>query len=155
MQIRLRESGQVMYWSEFRQLLLSQNPSELITVAEQDQEWCDAHGADVVFEGPQPILTRYQFASMQGAIQIDGQWCTNWVAIDLDDEAKTAKDAEQAQYIRQKRDAKLNACDWTQLADAPVDKTAWATYRQALRDLPKEIGFPWGITWPVNPNGDK
>jgi hypothetical protein len=36
-------------------------------------------------------------------------------------------------------------------ADSPVDKTTWATYRQALRDLPKETGFPWDMIWPTEP----
>jgi hypothetical protein len=38
--------------------------------------------------------------------------------------------------MRIRRDAKLAASDWTQTADAPVDKAAWAAYRQALRDFP-------------------
>ena len=59
--------------------------------------------------------------------------------------------AEQAQTIRQERNAKLSDCDWTQVADAPVDKTVWATYRQALRDVTKQTGFPWTIDWPVAP----
>ena len=41
-------------------------------------------------------------------------------------------------YIRQWRDKKLQESDWTQVADAPVDKEAWATYRQQLRDLPEQ-----------------
>ena len=38
--------------------------------------------------------------------------------------------------MRHWRDTELARTDWTQVADAPVDKSAWATYRQALRDLP-------------------
>lgn len=38
--------------------------------------------------------------------------------------------------LRYWRDAELARTDWTQVADAPVDQAAWATYRQALRDLP-------------------
>lgn len=38
--------------------------------------------------------------------------------------------------MRHQRDRLLAACDWTQTADAPVDRAAWATYRQALRDFP-------------------
>jgi hypothetical protein len=38
--------------------------------------------------------------------------------------------------MRLHRDRLLAASDWTQVADAPVDKAAWATYRQALRDFP-------------------
>lgn len=38
--------------------------------------------------------------------------------------------------MRHQRDRLLVASDWTQVADAPVDREAWATYRQALRDFP-------------------
>jgi hypothetical protein len=53
--------------------------------------------------------------------------------------------------VRFERNARLNASDWTQVADAPVDQTAWATYRQALRDVTQQSGFPWTITWPTQP----
>lgn len=56
-----------------------------------------------------------------------------------------------ASAVRAERDAKLAASDWTQVADAPVDKAAWATYRQALRDLTVQAGFPSSITWPSEP----
>ena len=60
-------------------------------------------------------------------------------------------DAERAGQVRADRNAKLSASDWTQVADAPVDKTAWATYRQALRDISAQDGFPWTVNWPVAP----
>ena len=41
----------------------------------------------------------------------------------------------------------LKDCDWTQLLDSPVDKTAWATYRQELRDITTQPD-PFNITWP-------
>jgi hypothetical protein len=69
----------------------------------------------------------------------------------MDDEAKAAKDAAQATAVRADRDKRLADSDWTQVADAPVDKAAWATYRQGLRDVPAQAGFPWDITWPVKP----
>lgn len=56
-----------------------------------------------------------------------------------------------ASKIRAERDGKLTLCDWTQVIDAPIDKTAWAVYRQALRDIPAQVGFPNEITWPVEP----
>ena len=49
------------------------------------------------------------------------------------------------------RDSELARTDWTQVADAPVDKTAWATYRQALRDLPSSNVNPRLIELPVAP----
>jgi hypothetical protein len=53
--------------------------------------------------------------------------------------------------IRSKRNSLLYASDWTQVADAPVDKTAWATYRQALRDITSQEGFPENVVWPIKP----
>jgi hypothetical protein len=61
------------------------------------------------------------------------------------------KDAEQAKSVRQTRDTKLADTDWTQVADAPVDKAVWATYRQALRDITTQEGFPWTVTYPDKP----
>jgi len=57
----------------------------------------------------------------------------------------------QADEVRTQRDALLSQSDWTQVPDAPVNQTAWADYRQALRDVPQQAGFPTEITWPVKP----
>jgi len=60
----------------------------------------------------------------------------------------------QADIVRAQRDAKLTVCDWTQLPDAPLSagaKTAWGAYRQALRDVPEQAGFPVDVAWPVAP----
>jgi len=53
--------------------------------------------------------------------------------------------------IRKWRDAELVKSDWTQIGDSTADKAAWAEYRQALRDVPLQSGFPWTITWPDAP----
>ena len=77
-------------------------------------------------------------------------------------EEEAAKDAEEAAWaagendraafeVRAERTKLLTACDWTQVDDAPVDKVAWATYRQALRDIPQQEGFPTVIVWPDKP----
>jgi len=60
--------------------------------------------------------------------------------------------APTADQVRAQRNALLAACDWTQLADAPVDDLAWAAYRQALRDIPDQAGFPASVEWPVAPS---
>jgi hypothetical protein len=64
-------------------------------------------------------------------------------------DARTADDL--AEEARQKRNALLAQSDWTQVPDAPVDKAAWATYRQALRDITKQSGFPLEVIWPNKP----
>lgn len=56
--------------------------------------------------------------------------------------------------VRQTRDRLLADSDWTQLADAPLTATKkeqWATYRQALRDISSQPGYPDNVTWPTQP----
>jgi hypothetical protein len=54
--------------------------------------------------------------------------------------------------IRQERNALLASSDWTQAGDVPqATKDAWAIYRQALRDIPQQAGFPTNVTWPTKP----
>lgn len=57
----------------------------------------------------------------------------------------------EAAAIRVKRNQLLLSSDWTQLDDSPVDQAAWAAYRQALRDVPSQAGFPWQVQWPIEP----
>lgn len=50
-----------------------------------------------------------------------------------------------------KRNILLSESDWTQLPDVTCDKVAWATYRQSLRDLTLQPGYPFEIIWPEKP----
>ena len=59
---------------------------------------------------------------------------------------------QEADEVRTQRDALLVESDWAVLPDAPVaDEQAWKDYRQALRDVPQQNGFPTDIDWPVKP----
>ena len=163
MQIRIRETGAVMYESEFRALHPNTSMPQQLS-----EELLNDFGADVVFEGPQATGgTVYQYSQAQGVEQINGKWYTKYVlgptfidtvvdgvtttALEHENAYKAQKDTEQAKSVRATRDAKLAECDWTQVADAPVDKAVWATYRQALRDITTQTGFPWTVTWPDAP----
>ena len=64
---------------------------------------------------------------------------------------ENATDEQKWDFLRLNRDNLLAQSDWTQLPDAPVDKTAWATYRQALRDLPAQGGDADKATFPSEP----
>ena len=68
----------------------------------------------------------------------------------LSAEELTAKNESQWSSIRSVRNQKLSNCDWTQLADAPVDALKWAVYRQELRDITTQLD-PFNITWPQEP----
>jgi hypothetical protein len=53
--------------------------------------------------------------------------------------------------LRRFRNERLVESDWSQLADAPVDRAVWAAYRQALRDLPSNTVDPARPNWPEKP----
>jgi hypothetical protein len=81
----------------------------------------------------------------------DNQWTQTWIVTDASAEEIAERTDDQAASVRNDRNQRLSACDWTQLPDAPVDQAAWATYRQALRDVTAQVGFPWTIVWPEQP----
>ena len=81
------------------------------------------------------------------AEQVNGAWVEKWVATDVSAEEIAQRTENQANNVRSERNQKLSQSDWTQVADSPLTdakKAEWATYRQALRDLPSTdpIVFP-------------
>lgn len=146
MEIRIRETGAVVTSSEFRAMHPDTGFPQVLV-----EEILDAFGADPVFNGPQAQPSRYQTAFRDGVEQVNGKWYTKYSVADMGDEAKTALDEQQAASIRSERSRRLAESDWTQVEDSPVDKAAWAAYRQALRDVPTQAGFPWDVDWPSQP----
>lgn len=160
MQIRTQD-GQVMYEAEFRTHIKANGGPSWDTTT---PEVLEALGAAVVFEGPQATGgTVYQYSQRDGVEQVEGKWYTKYIlgpvfadteessAAEQEAAYKAMKDAEQAKSVRTSRNDKLKDCDWTQIADSTADKAVWATYRQALRDVTAQAGFPWTIDWPTMP----
>ena len=129
-------------------------------------EFMEQHGIGSVFEGPQATGgTVYQYSQFGGIEQKeDGKWYTKYVlgpiftdneeatAAEQEAEYKARRDAEQAENVRRDRNQRLAQSDWTQLDDSPgTQKLEWATYRQMLRDVPTQDGFPWQVDWPTTP----
>lgn len=87
-------------------------------------------------------------------VQIGSTWTQVWQVQPLTSDEIAANDAAQAAEVRAQRNQKLAECDWTQLPDAPLNgeqKFAWGDYRQKLRDVSAQAGFPWQVVWPVKP----
>jgi hypothetical protein len=166
MQIRIKSTGAVMYEAEFRAYHKASGGPTWVTTTD---EVLTALGADVVFEGPQASGgTVYQYSQAAGVEQLDGKWYTKYVlgpvftdraateteaaqtAAEQEAAYKATKDAEQAKSVRASRDTKLAETDWRYRRDQTTTPE-WDAYCQALRDLPAQEGFPWTITWPVQP----
>lgn len=102
-----------------------------------------------VVEVPGDILTGSTI-DIQPTEIVETQTRRNKTEQEIADEQQAQFD-RQSSEVRDDRNRRLAACDWTQLSDAPVDNLAWATYRQALRDVPSQSGFPWNVVWPIEP----
>ena len=76
----------------------------------------------------------------------DGSWTATPRTVD----DLAVRLAQQAVAVRADRNAKLAVTDWTQGADIPqATKNKYAPYRQALRDVPAQAGFPSAVIWPT------
>jgi hypothetical protein len=149
---RIRSTGEIIsdLAKAFPNVSLPANPTS---------DHLDFIGVDPIFEGPQATGgTVYQYSVRDGVEQkADGKWYTNYVlgprfaSVEEQTAYEQVIDDEQASRVRRERNEKLAACDWTQAADSPVDKAAWATYRQSLRDVTTQSGFPWQVQWPQVP----
>lgn len=112
----------------------------------------DIHGENIP-EDAVEITSEYRWELIAG--QSGGKIITadeNGFPILVDPPAPTPE--QLANNIRSQRNTLLQQSDWTQIADAPVDTQAWATYRQALRDITEQSGFPDNVQWPDTPGSE-
>jgi hypothetical protein len=105
------------------------------------------------YSGP-PEVSGYQKVVEVTPVKNEmGIWVQTWQVSDMTGEEQVEHDAKTAIFVRGQRNHRLTTSDWTQAADAPVDKAVWATYRQALRDIPDHANFPTltETDWPTKP----
>lgn len=109
-------------------------------------------GAVPVQPAPQPAHDWMHNVSRAAARQGDA-WIEVWSIVPASAEEIAARLASQWAAVREQRNAKLSASDWTQLPDSPMSaalRSDWAAYRQALRDVPAQ-GDPFALQWPAEP----
>jgi hypothetical protein len=115
-----------------------------------DEATARSFGLVPVTPTPPPAQT-FQTNLERTAIQQSSKWVEKWVETPATAEQITERTTACANDARQKRNQLLAACDWTQLPDAPVEKEGWAAYRSDLRNVTRQAGFPWEISWPEAP----
>ena len=166
---RNRTTGEVKTQGQWR----AANPSMSLPRVWNDSV-LDALDLDPVLRSPAATTTAYQTSVRDGVEQnANGDWVERYVARDMfadttdEDGVTTTKaeheaayqaglDAKVAEGHRTTRDKLLADTDWTQMNDSPLTneaKTAWATYRQELRDLTDSDAWPnlADEDWPVEP----
>ena len=167
MELRNKSTGDVITASQFKGLHRNTSFPKLITT-----EIYERFGYDVVLDGAAATVTApYGRSTRSGVEEKDGKWYTKFVAGPIftdskdkdgnvtktaaqnETDYKASIDASVAAGVRASRDNKLAECDWTQFDDSPLKAaSAWTTYRQALRDIPAQSGFPHTVTWPTKPS---
>jgi len=81
---------------------------------------------------------------------VNGSWILNWTVRPMTE----AEIDKLSSNIRNERVQKLLESDWTHVTDTKLtseQQIAWATYRQALRDITSQPSFPYDISWPTKP----
>jgi hypothetical protein len=104
----------------------------------------------------QPTLTNRYDKLVEGEPIRDeqGYWRQQWLVVEQTAEEKIETDKRKRIEIKIKRNQQLTFTDWTRLDDVSLtveQRAAWAVYRQQLRDITDQAGFPWEITWPKPP----
>lgn len=124
-------TGRILWSGNTQATALEQDPSVLVTSELVDVQTNRVLNGAVVPLPPKP----------DGYFEFDytlGQWVPDIASADLD--------------ATSKRNSLLQSSDWTQLPDVPLEtKQAWATYRQALRDITTQEGYPFNVIWPTKP----
>lgn len=99
-----------------------------------------------------PVTEPLQLPTLNAVPELfHDRWTLFYSVRDMTTDEASRETQSKAAQVRSERDTLLAASDWTQVADAPVDKTAWATYRQALRDITEQAQFPFVVQWPNSP----
>ena len=164
MQIRIRATGQVLLEHEWIKWVATTYAKSISAMTADIYNRFDS---DAVFEGAQASGgTVYQYSQRDGIEQqSDGKWYTKYIlgpvfadgettAAEQETAYKAMKDAEFAKSARDSRDKLLAECDWLVVKALELSQAVpaeWAVYRQALRDLPQQAGFPTTIVWPDTP----
>ena len=143
---RIRSTGEVLSDKEFRRRHKNTSFSRLL-----DEKLLDAFNTDIVFEGPQRQGPEpYSYTYRDGVECINGKWFTKYSIRERD---KAPIDKQHEENIRRQRDTFIKESDWRAVSDRELEPE-WKEYRQALRDITKQEGFPHDVKWPTDPDGN-
>ena len=142
---RIRSTGEVLSDKEFRRRHNNTSFSRLL-----DEKLLDAFDTDIVFEGPQKHdLDPYSYTYRDGVEKIKGRWYTKY---SIGKQDRGPVDKQRAESVRRQRDEKLTKSDWRAVSDRELEPE-WKEYRQELRDITQQEGFPHDVKWPTDPDG--
>jgi hypothetical protein len=148
----VKVSGDTVVYPYTQQQLRSDHPDTSFPVSVSTQG-APEFGVFLVVQAETPAYdpSSQRIETAPAPVLIGDVWTLTKTVEQQTPEQIAANAANKAAQVRSERNKKLTATDWTQLADSTADKAAWATHRQALRDITAQAGFPWTIDWPTQP----
>ena len=105
----------------------------------------------VTIQDPEPEFDFYTQKLERTYEETETEARHGWAVSDLTEEERSERLELGKQSMRQERDRRLKETDHWLLADTPNPSQAHLDYRQALRDVPSQAGFPANIIWPTKP----
>lgn len=138
---RNRTTGEVLSESQLRRVHRNVSLPGVIS-----EDIAEGLGYDPVFQGTRPTpSTPYEVVVSDGVVEVNGKWYTKFKLLTnpntgLVDEYKSVE-------VRTARDELLKETDWAVLPDVSTSQEM-LDYRQALRDVPSQAGFPHDVVWP-------
>lgn len=152
------QNDQVVTYPYSPNNLIRENPN-VIFPAHLNNAIMAEYGVYLVTEQPDPSYDKKTQKVEKSAkpVLIEGKWVITKTVIDLSEDQISELENGQASLMRSKRNRKLISTDWTQFNDSPLDNTtkqAWATFRQALRDISTHPNWPYlsDEDWPTKPS---
>ena len=153
MELRVRETGEVISERDLYYKYPNISFPKLLT-----PYVIDTYGLDVILEGPRPQTTPpYETVVRQGIEEIKGKWFTKYAIGPIfnneeDEEAYRLKiDIQASESIRSTRNSLISKSDWMGYSDV-IMSNEWREYRQELRDITTQEGFPHNVEWPMIPD---
>jgi hypothetical protein len=151
--VKLDSEGNILQYPYGTDMLRLQNPNVSFPKNITRSLMAEYNVYQVLPE-PKPELPYTQDAREGDPVFYGNEWHQTWVVYDLSQEEIDARTSQKADEVRQQRDQLLTATDWrvikateTQTPESPE----WMQYREDLRNIPQQQGFPWNVVWPSQP----
>ena len=105
----------------------------------------------VTIQDPEPVFDFYTQKLESTYEETETEARHGWLVSDLTEEEKAERLELGKIMVRQQRNDMLKETDYLMFSDTPEPSQAWLDYRQALRDIPTQAGFPINVVWPTKP----
>ena len=145
MYYRNRDTGEVLFGGDVRKL------HKKVSFRSDGGTFSDLGYDEIASTQPPAPSGTYKAVYRDGETQdANGDWAEAWAERDMTAEEVQQRDDNKAEQVRAERNEKLANSDWTALSDVTMS-VEMITYRQSLRDITAQDGFPHNVTWPTQP----